>query len=491
MFIGSYSERHSMKDSQIIKILRTFTDQEMRSFGKFVNSPYYNTSEATSKLFTALKGFYPAFNDINLTKQNLFKMVYGRRTYNNLLINKLSSNLIKLSLEYIAESNNSLKKYALLRGLRKKRLGSIFKPQFARTEKELERMNVNEGDTIYQMLINMENANFNLDSDNYYGFEVSGMRQFELNTLYFLERVAANYIQKTNIGITAELEKKKIITKLNNNIDYEGLYEQISASDLFYKKRLLHYLSMILLHRNRDEKFYRDIKASLFDTPLWEVDIINLGFIYLLDFITYKIKNGDDTYLHERHLVYKKIEHDSFASGNVKMIFTFFRNFILSGINTGDFEWSKYILNKYTGEIEGRGNTGIRFYFEALIAFHEGNFEGALSSINRLDLKKMSIDKFGLFFDIRFLKFKIYFELNLIEESLAMIDSFEHFLKKDTRINRSVKPSYVGFVKYYKKLVHCRIKEDYTSAGSIRERLMKEKANEKKWLLKKADEIIK
>lgn len=97
-------------------------------------------------------------------------------------------------------------------------------------------MNVNEGDTIYQMLINMENANFNLDSDNYYGFEVSGMRQFELNTLYFLERVAANYIQKTNIGITAELEKKKIITKLNNNIDYEGLYEQISASDLFYKK---------------------------------------------------------------------------------------------------------------------------------------------------------------------------------------------------------------------------------------------------------------
>lgn len=126
MFIGSYSERHSMKDSQIIKILRTFTDQEMRSFGKFVNSPYYNTSEATSKLFTALRGFYPAFNDINLTKQNLFKMVYGRRTYNNLLINKLSSNLIKLSLEYIAESNNSLKKYALLRGLRKKKAGQYF-----------------------------------------------------------------------------------------------------------------------------------------------------------------------------------------------------------------------------------------------------------------------------------------------------------------------------------------------------------------------------
>jgi hypothetical protein len=478
-----------LKDSLIIKILGTFTEPEIRAFEKFVNSPYFNTSEATTKLFGAMKTYYPWFSDENLTKQKLFISVYGKREFNNLLFNKLSSNLIKLSLEFLTLRNNSLEKYALLRGLRKKGLGSLFRSQFARTEKELERGNVNEGDTVYQMLINMENANFNLDTDNYTGFEISGMRHMELNTLYFLERAAANYIQKTNIGLAPELEKKRIISKLNDCIDYEGLYEKISDSELFYKKRLLHFLSMILLHKNKDEQLYSKIKASLFDTPLWNVDIINLGFIYLLDFITYKIKAGDDSYLHERHEVYQKIEQDSFASGNVKIIFTFFRNFILSGINTGDFEWSKYVLNKYIDEIEGKGNTGMKHYFEALIEFHEGNFRLSLELINKVDLKKLTVDKFGMFFDIRFLKFKIYFELNLIEESLAMIDSFEHFLKKDTKINRSVKPSYVGFVKYYKKLIKCRITEDYSSLGLIREKLQKEKANEKKWLLKKLDEL--
>jgi hypothetical protein len=70
-----------------------------------------------------------------------------------------------------------------------------------------------------------------------------------------------------------------------------------------------------------------------------------------------------------------------------------------------------------------------------------------------------------------------------------MIDSFEHFLKKDTKINKSVKPSYIGFIKYYKKLIQCRIKEDYSDLGYIREKMQNEKVNEKKWLLNKTAEM--
>ena len=339
------------------------------------------------------------------------------------------------------------------------------------------------------MLINMENANFNLDMDNYLGFKISSMRHMELNTIYFLERFAANYIEKTNIAVTKESEKNKIIKELDNNIHFEGLYKEISSSNLYYKKRLLHYLSMILLHKTRNETYYPQIKASIFDTVLQENEIINLTYIYLLDFITYKIKSGDDSFLTERHSVYKKIEHDSFASGNVKIIFTFFRNFILSGINTGDFEWSKYVLRRYIDEIESKGNTGIKYYFEALISFHESNFESALHSISMLDLKNIAMDKFGLFFDIRFLKFKIFYQLDQIEDSLSMIDSFEHFLKKDERINVSIKPAYYGFIKYYKKFIQCKIREDYSLLNAGPEKIRNENVHEKKWLIEKAKEL--
>lgn len=478
-----------MKDFQLIKILKTFSGDEMKSFGKFVNSPFFNTSKSTAQLFSALNDFYPNFSSEKLNRQDLFSRVYRNRKYNAVLFNKLASNLIKLSLEFIRITNDPLKQYSLLRGLRKKRLDNLFRSNFNKTEKELERENLNEGDTIYQILINMENGNFNLDSDNYLGFEISNIRNLELNILYFFERVAGTYIEKTNIAVTQGSNNRSVIKYLDNNIDYEGLYEQISASDLFYKKRILHYISMILLHKTRNEKFYHHIKASLFNTILWDVDVINLAYIYLLDFITYKVKDGDDSYLLERHSVYKKIEQDCFATGNVKIIFTFFRNFILSGINTGDLSWSKYVLNRYIKEIEGKGNSGIKYYFDALILFHDGKYEDALNAIKKIDLKNLAMDKFGLFFDIRFLKFKIFFELHSIEDSLAMIDAFEHYLKNDDKLNNAVKSAYKNFIRYYKKLVTCLIKEDYSRLENIKDALQKEKTTEKKWLLRKIEEM--
>ena len=113
-----------MKDFRLIKILRTFSKVEMKSFGKFVNSPFFNTSKATMQLLQALKKYYPAFSGVGLTREKLFAEVYGERKYSSVLLNKLASNLIKLSLEFITISNNPLKQYSLLRGLRKKSLGS-------------------------------------------------------------------------------------------------------------------------------------------------------------------------------------------------------------------------------------------------------------------------------------------------------------------------------------------------------------------------------
>ena len=175
----------------------------------------------------------------------------------------------------------------------------------------------------------------------------------------------------------------------------------------------------------------------------------------------------------------------------MKIIFTFFRNFILSGINTGDLSWSKYVLNRYIREIEGKGNKGIKYYFDALILFNDGKYEEALNSIKKIDLKNLAMDKFGLSFDIRFLKFKIFFELRLIEDSIAMIDAFEHYLKNDEKLNKDLKPSYVSFIKIYKKLISCMIKEEYSGLEKIKEGLQKEKTAEKKWLLKKLSELEK
>lgn len=51
-----------MKETKIIKILNALTPEELKDFGKFVNSPYHNTSEEVIRLFAYIKKYYPEFN---------------------------------------------------------------------------------------------------------------------------------------------------------------------------------------------------------------------------------------------------------------------------------------------------------------------------------------------------------------------------------------------------------------------------------------------
>lgn len=67
-----------MQKSNLIKILLKLNSSEFKSFGKFVNSPYFNTNKKLSEFYEELKKYYPAFDDLNLTKENIFRKLYGQ-----------------------------------------------------------------------------------------------------------------------------------------------------------------------------------------------------------------------------------------------------------------------------------------------------------------------------------------------------------------------------------------------------------------------------
>ena len=94
-----------MQNSSLTRVLKNFSKDEFKSFGKFVHSPYFNTSEATILLFEEMKKFYPLFAKKDFTRENLFHAVYGDKDYRDELLRKLISNLIKLSEEFIFINN--------------------------------------------------------------------------------------------------------------------------------------------------------------------------------------------------------------------------------------------------------------------------------------------------------------------------------------------------------------------------------------------------
>ena len=61
-----------MKSYSIIQILRTFTPEEVKSFTKFLRSPYFGGTNFILKFWEVLKKGYPDFEEKHIKKETVF-----------------------------------------------------------------------------------------------------------------------------------------------------------------------------------------------------------------------------------------------------------------------------------------------------------------------------------------------------------------------------------------------------------------------------------
>src|SRR5258706_14034499 len=90
-------KNNSIQEINIIRILKTFTGDEMREFGKFVNSPFHNNRSEVRRYFSEIKRFYPSFQQSNFSKEEIFSRIHPDKKYRDDVIRRLSSNLFRLA----------------------------------------------------------------------------------------------------------------------------------------------------------------------------------------------------------------------------------------------------------------------------------------------------------------------------------------------------------------------------------------------------------
>lgn len=91
-----------MKNTNLIELLSYFKDSDIRSFSKFLVSPYFNSNKAAVSLFSEIKRYYPQFSSAGFTKSALYSNVFPGEKYNDTKMRKLISDLNKLAEKYIS-----------------------------------------------------------------------------------------------------------------------------------------------------------------------------------------------------------------------------------------------------------------------------------------------------------------------------------------------------------------------------------------------------
>ena len=93
-----------MLKSNLLEILRNFSNTELKDFGEYVRSPFFNKNVSTIKLYDYLRKFSPDFDDKKLEKEYTYNKIFAGAHYNDGFMRTIMFNLSKLAEDYLAYS---------------------------------------------------------------------------------------------------------------------------------------------------------------------------------------------------------------------------------------------------------------------------------------------------------------------------------------------------------------------------------------------------
>src|SRR4030095_1577494 len=96
-----------MKDSKLVYIFKSFTAEEMKSFQKFIISPYFSKERDINSLFGIIKKNYPSFDSDELERENMFAKLFPGEEFSETKLKNMISVLSGLAEDFLV--HNSLK----------------------------------------------------------------------------------------------------------------------------------------------------------------------------------------------------------------------------------------------------------------------------------------------------------------------------------------------------------------------------------------------
>jgi hypothetical protein len=484
-----------MEKSALTEILKTFSKKDMKAFGAFVDSPYFNTSASTTGFFHALKKFYPAFESTESSKHEIFSEVYPAKKFSEELYRKNISNLIKLSEEFMTQQKiKELKYYKnnfTLNALLDRKLHKVYEKRITEYEKDFFANNLI--DENYYSILHRQNITkvyFNLQKNDFNEY----LKEYEITanffTIGFLNFLFKTYSQIVNFrNIFGYKESNPLLNTFIENFDFIKFSKGNTNFDEWGEKivKMYYHNYKMLLQPDKEENYflYKELFYEVY-SKISRAENFNL-FLNLESYCSLKLNAGKEEYQQELMDVYNKmfeLEMYSFNE-NEPLPLMQFRNISQVSFRAASAKEYEKTMNICLSKIDKAEIENYSRYAGAMIAFRKNDFNETLMNLRELDL-----NYFGFKTDCRNLQIMAYYELGHFESAISMIDSYKHFLAQSKDVNNILKTGCVNFLQYFSKLMKLKLKPDEHSILNLQKQL---KASQgvfnKWWLLNKLEEL--
>ena len=484
---------------KVIEILKTFSEKETKQFDSFLLSPYFNESRKLRTLYSALLDYYPDFDPDVMCEEKLSLKINPDLPYNKSTMKTLFFDLANCAEEFLKISNfrtKSIKADDYLREEYFKR--KLYKLVDQNTEKAIKQLNTEKDYTFeyflnrFHVLTDMHNSLRTSKQHSNQDYIKDSIKLLNERAKYLLYLTIQELLIQNNLVNTLNLnfnisDEENFIYKLFNKINIEEIVEFV-ISDMDDKTSLVIFQLLLANFRAladfENEDHYHEFKKLLINNiHLLKKEDINTYFIMLIKYCHMKPvdnKSGFD-FKKELFSIYKYILANKYYMMGIHDYFPIqlYRLVLKLGLDLKKFKWTLEFIKKYNPMLNSDCRLNMYNYSLAEYYFQKKRFDEALRYFHKIEL-----NHFILRVDLKNLMLKTYYELDLFENALSLIDSYKHFLSNTEVLSDIEKRKCKYFILAVQNMIKYKTSIKSVSRHQIKEYLNHDMHN-KEWVIER------
>lgn len=482
-----------MEKSTLIKILKTFSKEEMAEFGDFITSPYHNKNTNVVKLYHALRKFAPGFTAANITKEKIGKKIFPGKDYNYGIMKNIIHETTKLAESYLSHRNfNSGLSFErhLIKELFKKQIYDVLNIRLKGFERKNETALSNSQDFFFNKVFKNDMKTNYLERNSLKPKDVA--EDLKDLMMYFMDAIfeygRMMYMGHQSINIAYDFRFIEYI------MDYFEKNPELLEESLIVKFR---YYGVLFHIRSSDENLlleqircFKQLKNKL--SP-WDKYLA-----YQQIYWAYEMMRRKQVNKYEKDLIFhliEMVEENIYSQTKDNYVpLNLFTNIVFVCIRNHEAGLLKEFVNKNGYRISPGIRASMLIYAYGNISFLEKDYKKALLLFTKTDnnFSESNKDNYYFKYSAKILILISLFELNYFEQVLTETDSFIHFLKNNKAIHNTIKPRVLNFVKFLKELTLLNLEKDDLKLGTLFVKINNfdgSVLSRKDWLLDKINEL--
>ena len=435
-----------MKKSQLIEVLKSLSEREMKALSKYLASPYFDKRRGVMQLYEHIAAALRANDVAVLDKKHTYKKLFPNQAYKDVELRLIMSGLLRQVEGFLAmeryQQDDMAQNIYLAQSYRHRKLAKPFQ-QTLKNARRAQQKKLSYSTTIQfrQSLLHAEEYQFLLEEN----------RQGERDLQAWHDAINHFFIAETLRQACIMLTHERVAEKDYNFLLLSDILKHIEAQpDLLEIPSInLYYHSYCTLKGTQNEEHFRQLKAGIirYGTGFSQVELKEIYTLSINHCIRQNNKKEDLDFLHELLDLYKVgLTQDAFLENGFLSRWTY-KNIVTAGLMLKEFEWVEGFIYEYESKLERRYRKDSFSYNLACLYYGKKQHDKAISQLHQV-----KFDDVFLNLNARNLLLKIYLELEEYEALDAHLNSFETFIRRK-KINNPHRANYLNIIKLSRKII--------------------------------------